>query len=155
LLHRFEVATLVRAPDLDRYRRAGFGDAACFAQGGDHVVGEEEGVEAGDEVERVVLPGQILHLADAKIRVRQSDLCEGDERVGGVDAVRFAAALDDEAQERPDAATDVEHAPPGLEAGPLECCLVGGELTVFAERPIVGTGAPERSPPARAAGRGG
>jgi len=33
-------------------------------------VAKKKELEAGDEVERVVLPGQIFHLADAKIRVR-------------------------------------------------------------------------------------
>src|SRR5262245_57923607 len=43
LLHRFEVAALVRAPDLDHYGSTVLVHTAGFAQGGDHVVGEEEG----------------------------------------------------------------------------------------------------------------
>ena len=40
---------------------------------------------------------------------------ERDQRLGGVEPVRLAAALGDEAQERADAAADVEHAPARLE----------------------------------------
>ena len=119
LLHRFEVAAHVCAPDLDHDRCAGLGDAAGFPQGGDHVVGEEEGVEAGDEIEGVVVPGEIFHLADAEIGVGQPSTYELDERVGGVDAVRFAAALGDETEEGAGTAADVEHAPARLEPGVL------------------------------------
>jgi len=69
--------------------------------------------------------------------------------------VRFAAALGDQTWEDAGAAADVEDAPAELEAGPLECCLVGGELAVLGERPVGGAGTAERSPPRRAAGRGG
>ena len=66
--------------------------------------------------------------------------------------MRLAAALGDEAQERADAAADVEHALAGLEPDAPERRLVGRELLVLAERPVVGTGAPERPPAGRAAG---
>jgi hypothetical protein len=42
-----------------------FRDPACLAQRGDDVVGEEERVEPGDQIERVVLVRQGLHVADA------------------------------------------------------------------------------------------
>jgi hypothetical protein len=87
----------VRAPDLDHDRCAWLGDAPGFPQGGDHVVGEEEGVEAGDEVERVMLPGEVFHLADAEICVRQTGAGELDQRVGGVNAEWDPGALDGEA----------------------------------------------------------
>jgi DNA-binding PadR family transcriptional regulator len=120
VLHRFEVAALVRAPDLDHDRCARLGDAACFAQGGDHVVGEEEGVEARDEVERLGLPGEIFHLADAEIRVGQPPTGELDQRVRGVDAVRFTASLGNQTWEGAGAAADVEHAPARLEPRSLQ-----------------------------------
>ena len=142
---------LVPAPDLDHDARAGLGDAAGLAQRGDHVVGEEEGVEAGDEAEGVIVPGQGLHLADAEIGVRQAGTRERDQRLGGVEAVWNASALGDEAEEGADTAADVEHVLPRFEAGALQGCLVGGELEILAQRPVGRTGAPERSPAGRAA----
>jgi hypothetical protein len=76
-------------------------DASGFAQGGDHVAGEEERVEAGDEVEGVVVVRKRLHLSDAEIRTRQPLARELDERLGGVDPMWFAAALGDDAEEAP------------------------------------------------------
>ena len=91
LLHRFEVAALVRAPDLDHDRRARLGDAAGLAQRGDHVVGEEERVEAGDEVERVVAPRAASSISPTRRSASGSALAgERDQRLGGVDAVRLA-----------------------------------------------------------------
>src|SRR6266540_798646 len=84
-------------------------------------------------------------------RGRSARARERDQRLGGVDPVRHAAALGDEAKEGAGAAADIEHAPPRLEPSPLQRRLVGRELLVLAERPIVGAGAPERSPTARAA----
>jgi hypothetical protein len=50
---------------LDDDGRAGLGDPRGLAQSRDYVVGEEERVEAGDEVEGVVGIGEGLHVADA------------------------------------------------------------------------------------------
>ena len=61
------------------------------------------------------------------------------------------AALGDQAQERADAAADVEHALARLEPDALERRFVGRELLVLAERPVGGAGAPERPPAGRAA----
>jgi hypothetical protein len=60
----------VRAPDLHDDLRPRPRDAAGFAQRRDHAVREEERVEASDEVEAVVVPRQVLHLADAQVGVR-------------------------------------------------------------------------------------
>ena len=99
--------------------------------------------------------GSVLHLADAQIGVRQTRAGELEQRLGGVDPVRLAAALGDQAQEGADAAADVEHAPARLEPDAPQRRLVGGDLLVLAERPVGGAGAPERPPTARAAGDGG
>ena len=60
--------------------------------------------------------------------------------------MRLAAALGDEAQERADAAADVQHPPARLEPDAPERLLVGRDLLVLAERPVVGPRAPERAP---------
>ena len=66
--------------------------------------------------------------------------------------MRLAAALGDQAQERADAAADVQHALARLEPDTPERRLVGRELLVLAERPIVGAGSPERPPAVGAPG---
>src|SRR5215213_2206156 len=48
-------------------RLARLGDTAGLAERGDEVVGEEERVEARDELKRVVVIGQRLHLAHPQI----------------------------------------------------------------------------------------
>jgi len=72
LFHRLEVISLVRSPHLDDDARAGLGDPAGLAQRRDDVVGEEERVEAGDQVEGVIVVGKCLHVADPQIGVRQA-----------------------------------------------------------------------------------
>jgi hypothetical protein len=57
----------VGAPDLDHHGAPGLGDASGLAERGDHVVGEEEGVEPGDDVERVVLVREELQVADPEV----------------------------------------------------------------------------------------
>jgi hypothetical protein len=136
----------VRAPDLDDDGGARLGDPARLAHGGDDVVGEEESVEAGDEVERVVVVGQCLHLADPQVGVREAPASDLDQRLGGIDAERARAAGCDQAKERTDAAADVEHELSRLERDPRERLLVRGHLLVLAQRPVGRACAPERSP---------
>ena len=57
------------APHLDHDGRSRLGDTAGFADGGYDVVGEEERVEAGDEIEAVVVIRQRLHVAHLQISV--------------------------------------------------------------------------------------
>ena len=70
---------------------------------------------------------------------------ERDQRLGCVDPVRLAAAPGNEAQECADAAADVEHALPGLEANTLERRLVGRDLEVLASAQSAGR-APQSGP---------
>jgi hypothetical protein len=144
----------VRAPDLDDDRGPRLGDTAGLAKRGYDVVGEEERVEAGDEVERVVLVGQRLHLADPEIGVREALASDVEQRVGGVQAERARVAVRDEAQERPDAAADVEHQLRRLEPDTPQRLRVGRHLLVLAQRPVRGACAPQR-PPAFGAARDG
>ena len=104
-----------------------------------------------DEVEAVVVPRELLHLAHAQIGLRQAPSGEADQRLGRVDAARLGAAVSDQAQERAGAAADVEHAPARLEPGALESRFVGRQLHVLAERPVGRARAPQRSPAGRAA----
>ena len=62
----------MRAPDLGHDRTAGLRDAPGLAERGDHVVGEEEGVEAGDDVEGVVLVREELQVADPEVGLRHA-----------------------------------------------------------------------------------
>jgi hypothetical protein len=62
----------VRSPHLDDDGRAGLRDPAGFAQRCDDVVGEEERVEAGYQVEGVIVVGERLHVTDPQIGVRQA-----------------------------------------------------------------------------------
>jgi hypothetical protein len=155
LFHCLEVAPLMRAPHLDHDRRARPGDAPGLAKRRNQIVREEERVEAGDEVEAVVGPRELLHLTDAQVRLGQTLAGERDQRLGCVDAVRFGTALGNQTQEGSGAATDVEHAPAQLEPRAFECCLVRRALHVLAERPVRGTRTPNRSPARRAACAGG
>ena len=149
-LHRLEVVALVRSPDLDHHRRARLGDTAGLAQRGDHVVGEEERVEAGDEVEAVVLVRERLHVAHAQVRIRQPALrASGDQRLGGVDA-RTARA--------PRSATRRRNTPtpqptsstrcPGSSPTRSQRRLVGGELLLLAVAPSRRAGRPRAAPSA-------
>jgi hypothetical protein len=104
----------VRAQDLDHDRRTRLRDPARLAQGPDHVVREEEAVEAGDEIERVVVPRQVLHLADTQVGWWEARARKADQRVGRVDPVRLAAAVRDQLQEGVGAAADVEDTPASL-----------------------------------------
>jgi hypothetical protein len=158
LLHRFEVAVLVQAPYLDHHGRAGLSDPLRLAQCSHHVVREEERVEAGDEVEGVVRPRQVLHFADAQVGVREAVAGERDERIGGVEPVGNGAALGDKPEESADPAADIENVRAGVEADSLECSLVRWQLPVLAFRPVSRSGSPKRTPARRAAllgGRGG
>src|SRR5262249_52052733 len=113
------------------------------------------GVEAGDEVEAVIAPWQPLHFTDAEIRVWKALAGEGDQRLGCIEPVRPAATFHDEAQERADAAADVEDPPFRFEPGSLERPLVRRELSILAQRPVGRTRSPEWAPPGRAPGYGG
>jgi hypothetical protein len=145
----------VRAPDVDQDRRAGLGDPARLAQGGDDVVGEEERREAGDEVERVVGIRQRLHVAVTQISIGQSRPCDDEQRLRRIDPVRAPTALCDEAQERPDATSDIEHAPARFEPDASERVLVVRDLLVLAQRPVRGPRAPQRAPALCTSGDGG
>ena len=80
-----------------------------LAQRGDHVVGEEERRETGDEVEGVVPVRQGLHVADTEVGLRKSLARERDQRLRRIDPVRLGAASGDQAEEDADPAADVEH----------------------------------------------
>ena len=108
----------MRPPDLDDDAGTRLGDTAGLAKRGDDVVGEEERVEAGDEVERVVVVGQRLHFADPQIGIREAPTSDLEQRLGGIQTERVRAAGCDQAQERPDAAADVEHQLRRLEPNP-------------------------------------
>jgi hypothetical protein len=84
LHHRLEVAALVRTPDLDHHGRPRLCHPPRLAQRRDHVVGKEERIEPRDEVERVVLVGQGLHLADAQVGLGQAGAGELNQRLGRV-----------------------------------------------------------------------
>ena len=81
LFHRLEVVALVRPPHLDHDRRAGFRDPARLAQRRDEIVGEEERVEAGDQIEHVIVVRQRLHLSDLELGGGQPQASELDQRL--------------------------------------------------------------------------
>jgi hypothetical protein len=142
---------LGRTPDLDHDRRARLRDASRLAQRRDQVGGEEERVEAGDQVERVVLVGERLHLAHPQVSLGHAFPGDLDQRVGGVEPERLGPAVGDEAQEHPRAAADVENPLPARDPHAPDRLLVGGDLELLVRGPVPRPGAPKRPPLRRAA----
>ncbi len=98
-LHRLQVAALRRSKDLDHDRCARLGHPPGFAQRRDHVGGEEERVEAGDEVEDVVAIGEELHVAHAQVGRGHPGAGDLDQCLGRVEAEDTRASIGRRAQE--------------------------------------------------------
>ena len=69
---------------------------------------EEERVEAGDQVEGVVVVGQGLHVADAQVGAGDALAREFDQGFGRIEPERSRAAVGNQAQECAHATADVE-----------------------------------------------
>ena len=117
VLHVAEVERLGAAEDLDHDGRAGLGDAAGLAQGGDHVVGVEERVEAADGVEAVVDVGELLQVALAEVGVGHALAGDLEQRRRGVETAHRRPVVGGGAEEDAGAAADVEDGLPGTDAG--------------------------------------
>jgi hypothetical protein len=106
------------------------------------------------EVERVVLVRERLHVAHSQVGIQKPLAGTREELRGGVESEWLRSAFGDKAEEGADAAADVEHVLRGPDTDTAQRLLVGGDLLILAERPIRGSGTPQRSPTLGAAGRG-
>ena len=99
LLHRRQVAVVGSSPDLDHDGRAGLRDAAGLTKRLDHVGCEEERIEPGDDVERVVCEGKGLHVADPHVCLGHARASERDERFRRIEADDVGPEIGREPQE--------------------------------------------------------
>ena len=151
-LHQAELEPLRPAPHLDDHGGAGLRDPARLAQRGDHVVGEEERVEAADGVEAVVDVGETLQVALGEVGL--GDALAGDrEQVGrGVEPAHRGAVVGGGAQERAAAAADVEHRLAGADAGAADRGFVRRALLGLDLAPVLSPQAPGVAVALRAGG---
>src|SRR5581483_4327358 len=119
-----ELGPLFAAPDEDVDGAAGLDDAPRLDERRDRIGGELEAVEARDDVERVVVVGKELDVADGEAADPNALLRDLDRRGGGVDA----ADVRGEAAEAARAAADVEQGRAAADAQPPNRVLVEGAV---------------------------
>jgi hypothetical protein len=147
-----QLERLRAAPHLDDDRRAGRGDAAGLAERRDHVVGEEERVEAADGVEAVVGVGELLQVALGEIGLGHALAGDGEELLRGVEPARSRAVVGGDAQEGAAAAADVEHGVARADLGTADRRPIGGGLLGLHLAPVLGAHAPGPAVAVRAGG---
>ena len=152
VLHQAELEAVGAAPHLDHDRRARLGDAAGLAQRRDHVVGEEERVEAADGVERVVDVGEVHQVALAEVGLGDALARDLEQRRRGVEAADLRALVGGGAEEGAAAAADVEHDVAAGDAGAADRRLVGRQLLRLDGAPVAGARAPRGTAALRASG---
>ena len=114
--HRIEeplqVVVLARPPHAHGDQPARARNPPCLTEAREPLGRELERVEAGDDIERVVVPRQVLDRPDAQVGVRQPGPGALDHALGGVDAAHRRAAPGRERAQLAGPAAHVEE--PGL-----------------------------------------